>query len=69
MLRTVPTIVTAHTFCATRDTGGFLWVVVINTGIFFRGLNLYGESRTRQVLLVSTKNIGGNHAFFRDSET
>ena len=25
---------------------GFLWVVPANTGIFLRGLKLYGESRT-----------------------
>ena len=41
-LRTVPTIVTAHTFCASRDTR----VVPANTGIFLRGLKLCRESRT-----------------------
>ena len=46
---------------------GFLWVVPTNTRIFLRGLNLYGESRTYQMLLVSQKKIGGNHAFFRDN--
>ena len=46
---------------------GFLWVVPTNTGIFLRGLKLYGESRTYQMLLVSQKKIGGNHAFFRDN--
>ena len=25
---------------------GFLWVVPTNTGIFLRGLEIYGESRT-----------------------
>ena len=25
---------------------GFLWVVPTNTGVFLRGLKLYGESRT-----------------------
>ena len=44
----------------------FLWVVPANTGIFLRGLKLCRESRTKQVLLVSIKKIGGNHAFFRD---
>ena len=29
---------------------------------------LCGESRTYQVLLVSKKKIGGNHAFFRDNK-
>ena len=37
---------------------GFLWVVPTNTGIFLRGLKLYGESRTYQMLLVSQKKIG-----------
>ena len=46
---------------------GFLWVVPTNTRIFLRILKLCGESRTKQVLLVSEKKIGGNHAFFRDS--
>ena len=43
-----------------------LWVLPTNTGIFLRGLKLYGESRTYQMLLVSQKKVGGNHAFFRD---
>ena len=46
---------------------GFLWMVPTNTGIFLRGLKLYGESRTYQMLLVTQKKIGGNHAFFRDN--
>ena len=32
---------------------GFPMVAPSNTGIFLRGLKLYGESRTQQVLLVS----------------
>ena len=43
LLRTVPTIVIAHTFCASR---GFLWVVPNNTGIFLCSLKLYEESGT-----------------------
>ena len=46
---------------------GFLWVVPMNTGVFLRGLKLYGESRTYQMPLVSQKKIGGNHAFFREN--
>ena len=46
---------------------GFLLVVPTNTGIFLRGLKLYGESRTYQVLLVPKKKIGGNRTFFRDN--
>ena len=46
MLRTVPTIVTAHTFCASRDTRFSYQLVPTSTGIFLRGLKLYGESRT-----------------------
>ena len=45
-LRTVPTIVIAHTFCASPDTRIFLSVVLTNAGIFLRGLKLFGESRT-----------------------
>ena len=41
-------------------------MVPTNTGIFLRGLKLYGESRTKQVLLVSQKKIGGNHAYFSE---
>ena len=44
--RTVPSIVTAHTFCASYDTRVFLWVVATNTGIFLLGLKLFVESRT-----------------------
>ena len=47
---------------------GFLWAVPTDTGIFLRGLKLCGESRTWQVILVSKKKIGGNHAFFRDNK-
>ena len=42
---------------------GCLWVVPTSTGIFLRCLKIYGESRTQQLLLVSQKKIGGNHAF------
>ena len=45
-LRTVPTFVTAHTFCAYQDTQVLPLMVPTNTGIFLRGLKLYGESRT-----------------------
>ena len=34
---------------------GFLWVVPTNKGIFLCSLELCGESRTKQVLLVSKK--------------
>ena len=59
----MPTIVTAHTFCASRDTRVSRWVVPANTGIFLRGLKLGGESRTYQTLLVSRKKIGGTIHF------
>ena len=59
--------VTAHTFCASRDTRiSYGWC--LQTGIFWRGLKLCGESRTYQVLLVSKKKIGGNHAFSRGNK-
>ena len=47
---------------------GFLWVVPRYTGIFLHDFKLWGESRNKQVLLVSKKKIGGNHAFFRDNK-
>ena len=47
---------------------GYLWVVPTNTGIFLHGLKLCGESRTKQVLFISKKKIGGNRAFFRDNK-
>ena len=45
-LRTVPTIVTAHTLYVLRISrySGFLWVVPTNTGIFLCGLKLCRES-------------------------
>ena len=46
----------------------FLSAVLINTGIFLRGSKLREGSRTYQVLLVSKKKIGGNHAFLRDNQ-
>ena len=79
----MPTFVTAHTFCASRNTRVSYVVVPIaceqtsrraqamvstNTGIFLRDLKLGGESRTWQVLLVSKKKIWGNHAFFIDNK-
>ena len=65
-LRTVPSIVIAHTFCTSRDTRiSYGWC--FTAGIFLRGSKLCGKSRTQQVLLVSKKKIGGNHAFFRDN--
>ena len=65
-LRTVPSFVASHTFCASRDTWVYGWCLVIQ-GYFLRDLKLCGESRPEQVLLVSKKKIGGNHAFFRDN--
>ena len=65
-LRTVPTIVTAHTFCASRDTRfSYRWCLLIQE--YFCAEKVYGESRTYQMLLVSQKKFGGNHAFFRDN--
>ena len=50
--------VTAHLFYASRYTySGFLWVRPTNAGIFLRGFDLCGESRTEQVLLLSKKKI------------
>ena len=64
----VPTFVTVHTFCASRDNPvPYGWCLLIQ-GFFLHGLKLYGESRTWQVLLVYKKKIGGNRAFFRDDK-
>ena len=41
--------------------------MLTNARIFLRGLKLRRENRTKQVLLVSKKKIGGNHAFFKDN--
>ena len=46
ILRAVPTIVIAHTFCASRDTRVFLSVMLSNSVIFLRGLKLPVESRS-----------------------
>ena len=58
---------TKYCYCAyvlhISGYSGFQWVVPTNTGIFLHCLKLFGESRTQQVLLVSKKKIGGNHAF------
>ena len=45
-LRMVPTIVIAHTFCASPDTRNFLLAVLSNAGIVLHDLKLCGESRT-----------------------
>ena len=45
VLRTVPTIVIAHTLCESHILG-FLSVVLINAGIFLRDLKLCRESRS-----------------------
>ena len=52
----------AYVLCISRYSG-FLWVVPTNTGIFLHGSKLCRETgRTYQMLLVSQKKIGGNHA-------
>ena len=45
-LRTVPTIVIEHTFCASLRYSDFLSPMLTNTAIFLRGLKLSGESRS-----------------------
>ena len=44
-LRTVPTVVIAHTFCASPDTRNILSPMLTSTGIL-RGFKLSGESRS-----------------------
>ena len=60
----VPTFVTAHAFCASRDTR----VNPIGGAYKYRDLKLCRERRTYQEILVSKKKIGGYHAFFRDNK-
>ena len=43
-------------------------MVLTNIETFLRGSKLCGESRTLQVLLLSKKKIGGNHAFSKDDK-
>ena len=55
-LRTVPTFVTAHTFCI---YSGFLWVVPTNTGIFLCGLKCYCDQILTAQFLGLTHRIPG----------
>ena len=64
VLRTVPTIVTAHMFCASRDPRASYGWCLLKHG-YFCALKLCGESRTQQVILMSKKKSWGNHTFFR----
>ena len=60
-LRTVPTIFIAHAFCASRATRVFYEWCLLTQGYFFVVQN-YAE-----IVLVSKKKVGCNHAFFRDN--
>ena len=62
----LPTFVTAHTYCASRNTGVSCGWCLLIQGYLLRGLKLCGGSRNYKVLLVSKEKIEGNHAFFRD---
>ena len=64
-LRTVPTIVIAHTFCASRDTRIFYRRCLLIQE-YFCAVQNYAE-KAELSILVSKKKIGGNHAFFRDN--
>ena len=46
VLRTVPTIVIAHTICASPDTRISYRQCILIQGYFLRGLKLFGESRS-----------------------
>ena len=70
---TVSVKITCHTDCCIRKPRKTLWEKAGNAPPpppppTPRGLKLWGESRTRQVLLVSKKKIWGNHAFFRNNK-
>ena len=61
-LRTVPTFVTAHTFCASRDTRvSYGWCPLIQ-GYLCVVLNHAEKAEAFK------KKIEGNHAFFRDNK-
>ena len=64
----MPTILIAHAFCAFRDTQGFPWMLLINTGIIFFGP--FKTMRRKQNSASAhgiQKKIRDNHAFFGDN--
>ena len=68
VVRTVRTIVIAHTFCASRDTQiSYCWCLLIQG--YFCPVQNYAEKAelSKQVILVSKKKIRGHHAFLRDN--
>ena len=61
----VPTIVTAHMSCASRDTWvSHGWCLLIQ-GCFLPGLKLCGEAELSWFSWYPKKKIRANHAFFR----
>ena len=67
LLRTVPTFVTAHTFCASRDTRVSFGLCLLIKGYFARFKTMRRKQNLAS-LLESKMKIGGNHAFFRDDK-
>ena len=60
VLRTVPTFVTAHTFCASRDTrASYGWCLV-----FARIKTMWRNQNLESAFGIQNRKIGGNHASF-----
>ena len=67
-LRTVPTIVTAHTFCASGDTRvSYEWCLLLQ-GYFFACFKTMRRKQNLASDFGIQKEIGGNHVFFRDNK-
>ena len=64
-LRTVPTFVTAHTFCASRDTR-VSFDVSLMEGYFCAVLNYAEKSELSKCSWHPLRKFGGNHVFFKD---
>ena len=55
----MPTFVTAHTFCASRDTRvSYEWCVPTYTGIFLRGLNYAKKSEFGKCFWYPNRKLG-----------
>ena len=66
LLRTVPTFVTAHTFCSSRDTWvSYGWCLLIQG--YFAWLKTMRRKQNLASALGFQKKIWCNHAFFRDN--
>ena len=63
-------ITSVNTFCASQDTWvSYGWCPLIYRDIFaqFKTTCMWRKENLASALMVSKKEIGGNHAFFRDT--